>query len=199
MRNLQRERRGFDRFQIIQSKTDYSHLRFTGRATQMNDTQRLAFELQLDKLRQRGSEHLDLAGCMLAACSAHDPSPETQLAVIHFLIDSGVSVNETDKNGVTPLHRAVRFRSLVAVDLLLANGADVHATDRKSHSTALHRAVTNSGAPATAGKTDVAAAIVRSLLSHGADPTAKNKKGKSPADYRISDTIALAFNQNNSG
>lgn len=160
----------------------------------MNDIQTLAFELRLDELRQLASEHHDLAGCMLAACSAHDPSPEKQLAVIKFLIGSGVSVNETDKNGVTPLHRAVRFRSLAAVDLLLASSADVRAVDRKSHSTALHRAVTNSGAPATAGKTDVAAAIVRSLLSHGADPAAKNKKGKSPTDYRMSDKIASEFN-----
>ena len=161
----------------------------------MNDRQTLAFELRLDELRQREGDHHDLAGCMLAACSAHDPSPEKQLAVIEYLIDSGVSINEPDKNGVTPLHRAVRFRSLEAVDLLLANGADVHATDRKSQSTALHRAVTNSGAPATAGKTDVAASIVRSLLSHGADPTAKNKKGKSPTDYRISNELLAAFNQ----
>lgn len=160
----------------------------------MNNIQTLAFELRLDELRQHASEHHDLSGCMLAACSAHDPSPETQLAVIRFLIESGVSVNETDKNGVTPLHRAVRFRSLQAVDLLLDSGADVGATDRKSHSTALHRAVTSSGAPATAGKTDTAAAIIRSLLSHGADPAAKNKKGKSPTDYRMSDTIAAAFN-----
>jgi tankyrase len=161
----------------------------------MNDIQTLAFELRLDELRKRADENDDLSGCMLAACSAHDPSSEKQEAAIQFLIDSGVSVNEIDKNGVTPLHRAVRFRSLAAVDLLLSSGADVHARDRKSQSTALHRAVTNSGAPATAGKTDVAAAIIRSLLAHGADPTAKNKKGKSPTDYRMSDQIASAFKQ----
>ena len=164
-----------------------------GWATQMNDAQRLAFELQLDELRQLTSETVDLTGCMLAACSAHDPSPETQTAVIQFLVDAGVSVNETDKNGVTPLHRAVRFRSLCAVEVLLAAGADVHATDRKSQSTPLHRAVVNSGAPATAGKTDVAASIVGTLLSHGADPTAKNKSGKTPTDYRMGAAIASAF------
>lgn len=130
---------------------------------------------------------------MLAVCSAHNPSPETQTAVIQFLIESGVSVNETDKNGVSPLHRAVRFRSLVAVDLLLAAGADVHATDRKSRSTPLHRAVTNSGAPATAGRTDVAVAIAKSLLSHGADPNAKNKSGKTPAEYRMGSEMSLVF------
>ncbi|WP_442507539.1 ankyrin repeat domain-containing protein [Novipirellula sp. SH528] len=159
----------------------------------MNDVQRLAFELQLDELRHLASENHDLAGCMLSACSAHDPAPKTQTAVIQFLIDSGVSVNETDKNGVTPLHRAVRFRSLAAVELLLAAGADVNATDRKSHSTALHRAVTNTGAPSTAGKTDVAILIVQSLLSHGADPTAKNKAGKAPTDYRMGATMSSIF------
>ncbi len=159
----------------------------------MNEIQTLAFELRIDELRVRASKHQDLAGCMLAACSAHDPVPETQVAVIKFLIESGVSVNETDNNGVTPLHRAVRFRSLAAADLLLASGADVQAVDKKSQSTALHRAVTHSGAPATAGKAKAAAAIIRSLLSHGADPTRKNKKGKSPIDYRMSDQIASAF------
>jgi tankyrase len=91
-------------------------------------------------------------------------------------------------------HRAVRFRSLCAVDLLLETGADVHLADRKSWSTALHRAVVNSGAPATAGKTDAAIAIVRSLLSHGADSTAKNKKGKTPTDYPMGTKMSLAFN-----
>ena len=163
----------------------------------MNDAQKLAFELQLDGLRRissKNAEPCDLSGCLLAACSAHDPPPEIQMAVMQFLIDAGVSVNETDKNGVTPLHRAVRFRSRAAVDLLLSSGADVRATDRKSHSTALHRAVTNSGAPATAGKADVAAAIVRSLLAHGADPTITNKKGKAPTDYRMSEQVSSVFN-----
>ncbi len=160
----------------------------------MNDVQQLAFELQLDELRRLNCEASDLSGCLLAACSAHDPSPDEQTAVIQFLIESGVSVNETDKNGVTPLHRAVRFRSLGAVDLLLEAGADIHATDRKSWSTALHRAVVNSGAPATAGKTDTAVSIVQSLLSHGADPTAKNRKGKTPTDYPMGTKMSSAFN-----
>ncbi len=157
--------------------------------------QKLAFDLRLHELRKLASESGDLSGCMVAACSAHDPSPETQTAVIQFLIESGVSVNETDKNGATPLHRAVRFRSLIAVDLLLAAGADVHATDRKSQSTPLHRAVTNSGAPATAGKTDVAVSIAELLLSHGADPNAKNKSGKAPTEYRMGSEMSLAFRQ----
>ena len=115
--------------------------------------------------------------------------------MIQFLIASGISVNETDKNGVTPLHRAVRFRSLNAVELLIAAGADVNAADRRSQSTPLHRAVTNSGAPATAGKSDVAVSIVQSLLAHGADPNSKNKSGKAPTEYRMGAAMSLAFSQ----
>ena len=159
----------------------------------MNDAQKLAFELRLDELRRLNCETSGLSGCMLAACSAHDPSPEAQSAVIQFLIASGVSVNETDKNGVTPLHRAVRFRSLSAVEQLVAAGANVNATDRKSKSTPLHRAVTNSGAPTTAGKSNIAVAIVRFLLSHGADPNARNRLGKAPTDYRMGAEMSSVF------
>lgn len=159
----------------------------------MNVVQKHAFDLRLDDLRKLASENYDLSGCLLAACSAHAPSLATQTSVIQLLIASGVSIHETDKNGVTPLHRAVRFRSLNAVEQLIAAGADVNAVDRKSGSTPLHRAVTNSGAPATAGKTDVAVSIAQVLLSHGADSTIKNKKGKAPTDYRMGAKMSAAF------
>jgi hypothetical protein len=47
----------------------------------------------------------------------------------------------------------------------------------------LHRAVTWSGAPATAGKCDDAREIIEILLRHGADPAIKNRLGKTAADY----------------
>lgn len=159
----------------------------------MNEAQRCAFELRLDELRQLALQGQELSGCLLSACSAHNADPKTQSEVMKFLIDSGVEVNETDKNGVTPLHRAVRFRSLRAVQVLLKAGADINTLDRRSRSTALHRAVTNSGAPATAGKSDIAVSIVRLLLKNGADPAVKNKTGKTPTDYRLSSAMATAF------
>ena len=88
-----------------------------------------------------------------------------------------------DKNGVTPLHHAVRFRSPVAVETLLRLGAAVNQPCKRSGSTPLHRAVTSTGAPSTAGKQARAREIIKMLLRYGADPSIKNKLGKKPADY----------------
>ncbi|HEX4144219.1 MAG TPA: ankyrin repeat domain-containing protein [Pirellulales bacterium] len=149
----------------------------------MNQLQQAAFELRLDGLKHTIRRDGDLNGTLLAASSAHDPDPRTQVRVIRFLLRRGVAVNETDKNGVTPLHRAVRFRSPAAVKELIAQGADINMVDKKTKSTPLHRAVTNTGAPTTAGKMDGAMEIIKLLLRSGADARIKNKNGKTPIDY----------------
>jgi tankyrase len=104
-------------------------------------------------------------------------------ARLERLIEAGADIHAADKNGVTPLHFAVRFRNPVAALTLLAHGAAVNQRCTRSGSTPLHRAVTWSGAPATAGKSAQARAIIEILLRHGADPSIKNKLGKKPADY----------------
>jgi tankyrase len=141
-----------------------------------------AFTLDLECLRAALKPGVSLDGLLIAAASAHDPESRVQRAVIRLLIRHGANVNETDKNGVTPLHRAVRFRSPAAVKVLLESGADPNAVDRKSRSSPLHRAVTNTGAPATAGKSKQVKEIVRLLLEYGADPALGNKAGKTPRD-----------------
>ena len=87
------------------------------------------------------------------------------------------------ENGVTLLHYAVRFRSPAAVELLLSRGANVNQQCQRSGSTPLHRAVTSTGAPGTAGKSDKAREIIELLLHYGANSSIKNKLGKRPADY----------------
>lgn len=66
---------------------------------------------------------------------------------------------------------------------LLEHGARVNQACTRSGSTPLHRAVTSTGAPGTAGKQEEAIQIVGILLEFGANAALKNKLGKKPADY----------------
>jgi len=125
-------------------------------------------------------------------CTEQNANPAKQRAAIVKLLKAGADIQETDKNGVTPLHHAVRFRSPSAVETLLEHGAAVNHTCQRSGSTALHRAVTSSGAPSTAGKTAKVKQIIQILMRHGADPSIKNKSGKTPMDYtRDEDLLRL--------
>jgi len=120
---------------------------------------------------------------LFGACSQRETAPDNQGASILRLIKAGADIHQTDKNGVTLLHHAVRFRSSAAVEALLRLGAAVNQTCKRSGSTPLHRAVTSTGAPGTAGKSAQAREIVEILLRYGADPSIKNRSGKKPADY----------------
>lgn len=116
-------------------------------------------------------------------CCDQDPNPADQRQRILQALKNGADIHATDKNGVTALHHAVRFRSPAAVKTLLEQGANVNQPCRRNGSTPLHRAVTQTGAPGTAGKASAAEEIVRILLAAGADPAIPNKSGKNPADY----------------
>lgn len=116
-------------------------------------------------------------------CCQRNFDSEKQRAEIEALLRAGADIQQADKNGVTPLHHAVRFRSPVAVETLLEHGAAVNQICKRSGSTPLHRAVTPTGAPGTGGKDEEARRIIEILLRYGADPTVKNKNGKTPADY----------------
>jgi tankyrase len=105
------------------------------------------------------------------------------------LLKAGADIHATDKNGVTALHHAVRFRSPVAVKTLIEHGANVNQVCRRSGATPLHRAVTTTGAPSTAGKRQEAFEIIRLLIAAGADPSIPNKSGRKPADYVTDETI----------
>lgn len=129
-------------------------------------------------------------------CCRRNPEPDVQRTEIEALLDAGADLHETDKNGVTPLHHAVRFRSPAAVETLLRRGAAVNQTCKRSGSTALHRAVTSTGAPGTSGKHLEAKQIVEILLRYGADPAIKNKNGKKAADYVRNEEILRLLGDN---
>ena len=122
-------------------------------------------------------------------CCDRDPNPVDQRRQLLKLLKAGVDVHATDKNGVTALHNAVRFRSPTAVKTLIEYGANVNQGCRRNGSTPLHRAVSQTGAPGTAGKSRAAREIIELLLEAGADPSIKNKSGKKPVDYATNDDV----------
>jgi ankyrin repeat protein len=88
--------------------------------------------------------------------------------VVAALLSAGADINEKDQDGMTVLHWAVVAHRLDALKILLARGATVNARDRSGY-TPLHYAATIDH-----GDAETATA----LLAAGADPSVKNKDGK---------------------
>lgn len=108
---------------------------------------------------------------------------EKQVATIQCLLEHSAMINAQDKNGATPLHRAVRTRSASAVGCLLRAGGDPLVRN-KSGSTPFHLAVQNTGRGGT-GATEAILAqrqIIADLLSFGISPAVKNNNGKTVWD-----------------
>jgi ankyrin repeat protein len=126
------------------------------------------------------------AAALHYACDSRPLSPtwdpDTQRRVIELLVSAGATVDQPDRGGVTPLHRAVRARSPAAVAALLSAGADPRAATRKAGSTPLHLAVAPSGAGGTAGSADLQLEIVRLLLAAGATLADVDGNGVTAAD-----------------
>jgi uncharacterized protein len=110
-------------------------------------------------------------------CAERNPDLKDQRKRFIALLKAGADVHAADKNGV-------RFRNLVAVDTLIEYGADVNRACRKSGSTPLHRAVTPTGAPGTAGKRAEARRIVTLLLAAGPTHRSGIKKARHPGITR---------------
>src|SRR2546429_8777810 len=122
-------------------------------------------------------------------CSDRNPKSAEQRRQIVMALKRGADIHATDKNGVTALHHAVRFRSPTAVKTLIEHGANVNQACRRNGSTPLHRAVTQTGAPGTAGRAQAAREIVEILLAAGADPSIANRSGKKPGEDVTDETI----------
>src|SRR5204862_2486618 len=102
-----------------------------------------------------------------------------QADVIEYLTSAGADPNAVDKSGVTPLHRAVRTRSLPAVRALLDGGANPRQPN-KSGSRPLHLAVqtTGRGGSGSDEARRQQAGIVRLLLERGEKATARDGRGQ---------------------
>jgi ankyrin repeat protein len=115
---------------------------------------------------------------------------ERQVKTIRCLLDAGADINAQDKNGATPLHRAVRTRCAAAVKCLLEKGS--HATlKNKPGSTPFHLAVQNTGRGGSGAEAARAAQrqIIQAFLSFGLNPALKDGKGKSVLDWARSNWI----------
>jgi hypothetical protein len=103
-----------------------------------------------------------------------------QVETIQCLLDHGANLHLQDKNGATPLHRAVRTRCAAAVRCLLKAGADPTARN-KPGSTPFHLAVQNTGRGGSGADAAISAQreIIREFLARGLSPSLKCGRGKS--------------------
>ena len=113
-----------------------------------------------------------------------------QVRMIEVLLEAGADIHAQDKNGATPLHRAVRTRCAEAAKALLAAGTDATLRN-KPGSTPFHLAVQNTGRGGSGAQKAKAAQreIIRAFLEHGIKPTLKDASGKSVLDWAKSDWI----------
>lgn len=132
--------------------------------------------------RQSGPVHYAADGPTGAGCNA-----KRQVETIQRLLGNGANIHLQDKNGATPLHRAVRTRSAAAVRCLLKAGADP-TMKNKPGSTPFHLAVQNTGRGGTGTAEAIRAQveIIREFLALGLNPNLKYGSRKSVRECALS-------------
>ena len=120
-----------------------------------------------------------------------------QVAMIRLLLKAGSNIDAQDKNGATPLHRAVRTRCDAAVKCFLDAGADPTIRN-KPGSTPFHLAVQNTGRGGSGAEKARTAQreILHAFLERGVRPALKDAKGKSVLEWARSDGIRQILSGN---
>jgi hypothetical protein len=113
-----------------------------------------------------------------------------QVETIRCLLDAGAKIHLQDKNGATPLHRAVRTRCAAAVRFLLQRGSDPTMRN-KPGSTPFHLAVQNTGRGGSGEPAAIEAQreIIKEFLARGVSPNLTSAAGKSVRDSAQSEWI----------
>jgi ankyrin repeat protein len=150
------------------------------------------------------------AAIFLSGCrkSIHDAVEYNDLETVKRLIGKGADVNAPDEDGMTPLHIAAVVGRKDVAELLIENGADIHARRAMSGWTPLHTAGSSrTGAPvaellvlrgadigalAHSGATPLHSAaiggnvpVVRLLAAKGADLNARDQRGNTPLYWAV--------------
>lgn len=153
-----------------------------------------SYQADIRAKNRRGAEPLHYAS------DGNRIEPSIQAGVIEYLISVGAQPNAVDKSGVAPLHRAVRTRSVAAVQALLDGGAGSRQPN-KLGSTPLHLAVQNTGASGSGS--DEAhqrqKEIIQLLLAFGAKPTDKDSRGRTVEQAATSDWIQEMLSDTKNG
>ncbi|MGA9760895.1 MAG: ankyrin repeat domain-containing protein [Gaiellaceae bacterium] len=89
---------------------------------------------------------------------------------VNRVIADGADVNDSDKDGFTPLHFAAQNRSPEIASVLISAGANVNASDTHGNSPLWVAIFSYEGD----------GSIVQLLLDNKADPYHKNKAGNTP-------------------
>ncbi|MBA8899354.1 ankyrin repeat domain-containing protein [Phyllobacterium sp. P30BS-XVII] len=97
------------------------------------------------------------------------------------MLACGADVNLKSQEGWAPLHTAAYYGPASVIDLLVAKGADVNAKGDYDKMTPLHMAASYGDDPA----------VIKALLKHGADKTAKTESGKTALEL-AADKPAIA-------
>ena len=115
------------------------------------------------------------------ANTLHDATRNGDFSIVQTLLNTGVNVNEKNKDGWTPLHIAASKNHRKIVELLIDNGAEVNSTGEPSSIfiwqggfTPLHYAAVN-------GHRE----IVELLISKDAEVNSKADNGLTPRDWAI--------------
>jgi cytohesin len=103
--------------------------------------------------------------------AVHLAATKDHADVLKTLLTHGAAVDAIDSEGQSALHLAASQQNIKAANELIAANANVNLATPSSKDTPLHYA-------AAAGDVE----MVQLLLSHKADPNAKNKAGSTPYD-----------------